>query len=245
MPDIRVLSDADAVVEAAARELEAAARELEALPSDAPFHLALAGGSTPEVLYRRLAKVPSAWNRLHVWFGDERCVAPDHPDSNFGMATRAWIGALPAERVHRMQGELAPEMAARAYEDELRAAFGDVVWPRFDVVLLGVGEDGHTASLFPGTAATHERARWVAANHVPKLDTWRITLTFPVLNAAQRIWILAVGPRKAEILRDVLGDVRDPARWPVQAVQPTIGELVWWLDEAAAPGLDHAEPRTP
>ena len=116
----------------------------------------------------------------------------------------------------------------------MRGVFGDVAWPRFDLVLLGVGEDGHTASLFPDTAATDERTKWVAANHVPKLDTWRITLTFPVLNAAKRIWILAVGPKKAEILQGVLGDVRDSARWPVQAVQPKRGELVWWLDEAAA-----------
>lgn len=238
MPDIRVLADGDAVVEAAARELLA-------LQSGAPFHLALAGGSTPEALYRWLANVPTAWDRVHVWFGDERCVAPDHPDSNYGMASRAWTHALPPERVHRMKGELAPEAAAYLYANEMRGVFGDVAWPRFDLVLLGVGEDGHTASLFPGTAATQERTEWVAANHVPRLDTWRLTLTFPVLNAAKRIWILAVGPKKAEILQDVLGDVRDPARWPVQAVQPSNGDLVWWVDDAAAAELDRGEPRTP
>ncbi len=231
MPELRVLDGGDAVVEAAAREIVA-------LQGDAPFHLALAGGATPEALYRRLAKEPvSTWDRLHVWFGDERCVAPDHADANSGMASRAWTSMLPDDRVHRMRGELAPEVAAYAYEAELRAAFGDGVLPRFDLVLLGVGEDGHTASLFPGTTATHEQTRSVVANHVPRLDTWRITLTFPVLDAAKRVWILAVGARKAEILRDVLGEVRDPARWPVQAVQPVNGELVWWLDDAAATHL--------
>jgi 6-phosphogluconolactonase len=223
MPELRVFANSDAVVETAAREIAL-------LQTDATFHLVLAGGSTPEALYRRLAS--SSFDRLHVWFGDERCVAPDHPDSNYGMASRAWTHALPQDRVHRMRGELAPDEAALLYANEMRRVFGDTAWPRFDLVLLGVGEDGHTASLFPGTTATDETEKWVAANHVPKLDAWRLTLTFPVLNAAKRIWIFAVGPKKAEIVRDVLG-ARDVARWPVQGVQPTNGEIVWWLDDAA------------
>jgi 6-phosphogluconolactonase len=222
MPEVRVLPDGDAVVEACTREIVA-------LQSGAPFHLALSGGSTPEALYRRLAK--ESLDRVHAWFGDERCVAPDHADSNYGMAMRAW--PLPADRVHRMRGELEPEAAAEQYASELRGVFGDTALPRFDLVLLGVGEDGHTASLFPATMATAEATKWVTANHVPKLDAWRLTLTFPVLNAAKRVWIVAVGAKKADIVKDVLGP-RDVARWPVQGVQPTSGELVWWLDAAAA-----------
>lgn len=222
MPELRVFADGDAVVEACAREIVA-------LQGTAPFHLALSGGSTPEALYRRLAS--ESLDQVHAWFGDERCVAPDHADSNYGMAMRAW--PLPADRVHRMRGELEPDAAAYLYANELRSVFGDFALPRFDLVLLGVGEDGHTASLFPGTTATHETNKWVVANHVPKLDAWRITLTFPVLNAARRVWVLAVGGKKAPIVKDVLGD-RDVARWPVQGVQPAVGELVWWLDEDAA-----------
>jgi 6-phosphogluconolactonase len=119
----------------------------------------------------------------------------------------------------------------------LRAEFGPVDLPRFDLVLLGVGEDGHTASLFPGTLAVTEQTRWVAPNWVPKLDSWRITLTMPVLCAGRRVWIFAVGGRKAAILRDVLGETHDPRAWPVQGVVPSDGSLVWWVDEAAAADL--------
>ncbi len=233
--EIRVYADAAVLVEAAAQALLEVQRR-------GPFHLALAGGSTPEALYRRIAQQSTAtWDRTQVWFGDERSVGPDHLDSNFRMAHDAMLARLPiaADAVHRMRGELPADEAAGLYEAELRAAFGDVEQPRFDLVLLGVGEDGHTASLFPGTAAlTAATTRWVAANFVPKLDTWRITLTMPVLCAATRVWIFAVGARKVEILRGVLGEVHAPERWPVQGVSPSPGALVWWLDEAAAAELE-------
>lgn len=231
--EIRVFADGDALVAAAAAAVLS-------MRDAGRLQLALAGGSTPEALYRRLAAAgASGWDHTEVWFGDERSVGPDHADSNYRMAHDAWLGhvAIAPRQVHRMPGELPADEAARQYEAELRHTFGEVALPRFDLVLLGVGEDGHTASLFPGTTALGEAARWVAPNYVPRLDTWRITLTMPVLCAAARVWIFAVGARKVEILRDVLGDVRDPARWPVQAVAPTDGALVWWLDEAAAAGL--------
>lgn len=231
--EVRLFADADTVVLAAADAM------VDARPGG-DFHFALAGGSTPEALYRRLADDDAQrWDRTHVWFGDERCVDPDHPDSNYRMANAAMLGRvpIPAEQIHRMRGELSADEAARRYEEDLRAVFGDVAWPRFDLILLGVGEDGHTASLFPGTLALDEKARWVAPNFVPQLGVSRVTLTMPVLCAAARVWIFAVGPKKAAILRDVLGDGHDPARWPVQGVVPTDGSLVWWLDEAAAAGL--------
>lgn len=230
--EIVVFDDAGALVEAAARELEERMRS--------GFSIALAGGSTPADLYRTIARtsVTGAWDHAHVWFGDERCVPPDHADSNYRMARETLLDPLrvPADHVHRMRGELPPPEAARRYADELHAHFGGVL-PRFDLVLLGIGEDGHTASLFPGTAALGERTAWVAANWVEKLASHRITLTYPVLRNAAAVWIFAVGGRKAEILAQVLDGSRDPARHPVQGVRLAEQPVRWWLDAAAAAAL--------
>lgn len=231
--ELRIFEDADALVTAAA----AALLEVRAA---GPCHIALAGGSTPEALYRRIADLaPGGWDDTQLWFGDERGVGPEHADSNWRMAKDAFMHrvAIAPEQVHRMRGELTADDAAYEYEAELRASFGAVPWPRFDIVLLGVGEDGHTASLFPGTTALGETTRWVVPNWVPKLDTWRITLSMPVLCAAKQAWIFAVGARKAAILREVLGGREDPRAYPVQAVVPSDGGLVWWIDEAAAAEL--------
>lgn len=235
---VRVLDDGPALVRAVADAF--IERASEAVSTRARFDVALAGGSTPAELYRTLARADPAppWDRTQLWFGDERWVPSAHPDSNYRMAHETLLGpaGLSDARVHRVETELEPEVAASRYEDEMRAAF-PAGMPRFDLVLLGIGEDGHTASLFPDTAALDERVRLVAANWVPKLSAHRITLTFPVLKAARTIWVLAVGERKAAIVREVLDGPVDPHRLPVQAARPANGEVVWWLDAAAASAL--------
>ncbi len=214
-----------------------------ALAQHGRFNLALAGGSTPRGVYRHLAEHSASslpWDQVHLFFGDERHVPPDHPDSNYRM-TRESLLANPALRphVHRIESELEPGLAADRYEVDLRAHF-DVpppAQPSFDLILLGMGTDGHTASLFPGTSALQVTDRVVVANRVPQLNTDRITLTFPCLNAARRVLFLTAGADKAAMLADVLRG--DPAgtTYPSQLVQPHSGRAVWMIDEAAAKNL--------
>ncbi len=212
------------------------------------FTVALAGGSTPGRLYQLLGDPPYrdrvAWDRVEWFWGDERAVPPDHPDSNYGMAAAALLDKLdlPPERIHRIRAERADrEAAARDYQVEIARAFGvtpEGALPVFDLVLLGLGADGHTASLFPGTAALRERRRWVVSHLVPPLDTERITLTPPVLNRAREIRFLVAGADKAAALRAVVRGPRDPERLPAQAIRPEGGRLVWLVDRAAARDLD-------
>jgi 6-phosphogluconolactonase len=206
------------------------------------FHVALAGGSTPQLLYRLLAseyREQIDWTRTHIYFGDERCVAPDHPDSNYGMAREALLRhvAIPPGQVHRIEAEDPdPHAAARRYSDLLHRLLPR---PRprgtgqFDLVLLGLGPDGHIASLFPDTAILDEHRAWVAAVHVDKLRAWRISLTFPAINAARHIALLVAGDNKASIIRDVIGKPGAAARYPAGLLRPA-GELEWFLDHAAA-----------
>lgn len=239
-PQLTIQADRDRLFRAVARRLAAAARR--DVAGRGAFHWALAGGSTPEGLYRLLAgpdfahRVP--WAGVHVWFGDERCVGPDHPDSNYRMAREALLDhvPLPPAQVHRMPGEAPPAEAASGYAAALRAELpeGPGGAPVLDLVLLGLGPDGHVASLFPGTAGL-EAAEPAAAVHVPKLDAWRLSLTLPVLNAARRVWILASGPDKAAVVREALAPP-GPAPLPVQRLA-SAGEWVWFLDEAAAAEL--------
>jgi 6-phosphogluconolactonase len=203
------------------------------------FTVALAGGSTPRRLYERLASAPWVdrvpWHRVEVFFGDERAVPAEHPESNYGMAKRALLDRVPSA-AHRMEAE---KDAADAYArilDERIARRRDGV-PVLDLVLLGMGEDGHTASLFPGTAALRERARWVVMNDVPQLATRRMTLTYPVLNAADRVFVLIAGAAKRALVAECLAAAGDPGAAPVRpvlGVRPAAGELVWYLDAAAA-----------
>jgi 6-phosphogluconolactonase len=206
-----------------------------------PFTVALSGGGTPRLLYRTLAADPfrseMPWDRVELFFGDERAVPPSHGDSNFRMVKEALLDHVPV-RAHRMAAEADD---AAAYEKLLaeRVAEKRGGFPVLDVVLLGVGKDGHTASLFPGTPALDETARWVVMNDVPQLDTRRMTLTYPVINNARHVWILATGADKREIVGACLaaaGDAEAQRRWPVLGVRPTHGELVWWLDETSAGG---------
>lgn len=209
------------------------------------FSIALSGGETPKKLFALLTdpyfRERLSWDKWHVFWGDERCVPSDSDDSNFKAARDALLSRvpIPASHIHRMAGEVTPAMeAARAYEREIHLFFQKEPLPRFDVMLLGVGDDGHTASLFPGTSALDENERWVTAVQVDRLKIpARITMTFPVLNVARRILILCSGDNKAAVVRDVFHP-EAPLRYPIQRVKSLPdGEVVWLLDKAAVSKL--------
>jgi 6-phosphogluconolactonase len=243
--EVRVLPDTAALARAATDEFTRSART--AVAAQGQFTVALAGGSTPKAIFaliaadelRELNKL--SWDKVHVFFGDERHVPPDHSDSNYRMANAALLAKVPIPpgNIHRVQTELDAAFAAANYEAELRRVFalrpGDV--PRFDLVMLGMGPDGHTASLFPGTAALEERRALVVSNWVEKLKSHRITLTYPVLNAAAEVMFVAGGADKAEMLRNVLRGDPSGQSYPAQLVKPQGGQLIWLVDEAAAARL--------
>ena len=201
------------------------------------FVVALAGGSTPEATYETLARDHAGtvdWPNVHVFFGDERTVPPDHEDSNYRMAKKALLDHVPVGSVHPMRGELPPEEAAASYEEELKEFFGDgpVV---LDLVMLGIGGDGHTASLFPETSALSVTDRLVVANPVLKLETTRLTLTAPVLSAARDVFFLVAGEGKAGALKEILEGEEDPRAYPAKFVQPENGPT--WMVDGEAAGL--------
>jgi 6-phosphogluconolactonase len=234
---VHVYESPEELAEAAAREF--ASRADEAIGERGRFAVALAGGSTPKATYEILARDYSGlidWSNVHFFFGDERSVPPDHEDSNYGMAREALLDHVPAGSVHRMQGELPPDEAAEAYEQELRDFFGSEELPRFDLILLGIGDDGHTASLFPETSALEVHDRWVVANPVLKLETTRITLTVPVINAARAVYFLVAGEGKARALAEILEGDPDPREYPASLIQPQDGPR-WRLDRPAASKL--------
>jgi 6-phosphogluconolactonase len=173
---------------------------------------------------------------VHLFFGDERCVPPDHPDSNYAMAYETLISQvpIPAKNVHRIIGEGNPAENATAYENQLRIFFAGLSWPRFDLVLLGMGDDGHTASLFPGSEELNEKSKWVVATRMERLSQDRITLTVPVFNHAARVMCLVTGAGKAERLAQVLHPQPGSESLPAQAIQPFEGSLEWLVDDAAA-----------
>ena len=238
-PAVTVLRDPEALAEAAARLIADAAAE--SVAARGRFTIALAGGLTPAATYAKLALPPFqdriAWARTWVFFGDERAVPPDHPESNYRMAHETLLSKVPvpAGQVLRIRGEAAdPETAAVEYAKALAEAFGTRrgELPRFDLVLLGLGVDGHTASLFPGSPVLREVYRAVAAVHagaaaIPQ----RLTLTLPVLNAAARVVFLVTGAEKAKVVKAVLVE---RAMLPAAMVSPEGGELVWLVDRAAA-----------
>jgi 6-phosphogluconolactonase len=238
-PEIRILKTAAELFEAAATEF--AARASQAVQARGRFTVALSGGSTPKALYSLLASKPDIpWDKIYFFWGDERHVPPDHPDSNYRMTSEALLSKVPVrqENIFRIHAEEkdAPA-AALQYEQALQDFFhlSPGQFPRFDLVLLGIGTDGHTASLFPGTAALNETQRLVVANWVPKLSAHRLTFTFPVLNAAACVIFLASGPDKAAILHQVLEN--SSADLPSQRVHPSNGELLWLIDGPAATAL--------
>lgn len=237
---VRVASAGD-VAEYAANQVAALA-EL-ALAERGRFLLVLSGGSTPSALYTLLATPHYAsridWARIHVFWGDERMVPPDDPVSNFHRAQTTLLDhvPIPEPQIHRIHGELPPEVAAAEYEGEIRCLFAAPkaaeTLPRFDLVLLGLGDDGHTASLFPHTAALCECERLVVENDVPALAAWRVTMTAPLPNAAAEILFLVTGAGKAPTLHDVLEAPNCPDDRPAQLIQPVNGRLRWIVDEAA------------
>ena len=245
MRTIRRFPDAEAVSRAAGQDLVELARA--AIAERGRFCVALSGGSTPRRMYEILGEAPRwariDWRRVEFFWGDERAVPPDHPDSNYGVAATVLLRKLdvPAERIHRIRGEL-PDVdeAAALYQDELARVFATPVEglpPIFDLILLGMGADGHTASLFPYSQALTERRRWVVGNTVPKLGQSRVTMTFPILNRAAEVRLLVTGADKTGALKEALAGPREPERLPVQAVVPESGRLVWLVDRAAAAGL--------
>lgn len=237
---IEVLPTPGDLFRAAAEEFVRVGRA--AIAERGRFTVALSGGSTPRSLYSLLAKNYAAfdWHRTFLFFGDERHVPPDHQDSNYRMVNEALLSRvpIPAENVYRIHAELPDAaMAASGYEDKLRTFFklGPGEFPHFDLVLLGLGSDGHTASLFPESEGLKEQFRLVIANWVEKFKTHRITFTFPVLNHAADVMFLVSGPDKAEKVSEILEGHHVPP-YPAQHVQPE-GRLVWMLDEEAAAGL--------
>ena len=245
-PTLRVLDNLRQVGEATADEFIARAKR--AIAHHGRFTVALSGGSTPKalhaVLVERTVKDPQLidWSRVQVFWGDERHVPPDDSDSNFRMANETLLSKvpIPAANIHRMRCEN-PDAAqvAAEYDRELVKVFavkGEDQLPRFDFILLGMGPDGHTASLFPGTAAVHELKKRVVANWVPKLNTWRVTFTRPVINQAECVLLMVAGQDKANALHEVMGQ-GSPDQYPVKYVQPTHGELIWIVDRAAAAEL--------
>jgi 6-phosphogluconolactonase len=237
--EIKIAPDATELIhEAAERIVEAAGR---CVGEKDGFSIALSGGHTPQGLYELLAgnayRTRIDWAKMNIFFGDERCVPPDSDQSNFRMANIALLSKvpIPAGQIHRMRGEIDPQAAAKEYGELLKASFGE---GGMDMILLGMGDDGHTASLFPGTQALQERKHRCVANHVEKLNTWRITMTAPFINRAAAVIILAAGKDKSGRLHEVLEGPRDPDRLPIQLIQPETGTLTWLLDAAAAGMLE-------
>jgi 6-phosphogluconolactonase len=244
-PEIEVLKDdstlarrvADLILEQAQAAIDARGR----------FSLVLTGGDSPVPLYRLLAEDPAyknfPWKKTICLFGDERHVPPDNPDSNYLQAKKTLFhtGLVPEENIYRFHAEIPdPEKAAEDYENTLRGLFPDQEclngFPRFDVVLLGLGANGHTASLFPCTKALHEKNRWAVANKVPELEKHRLTLTFPTLNAAREIYLESIDLRIKEIVANVLkAEEKDFYPFPVQNIEPVSGNYHWFLTEATAP----------
>jgi 6-phosphogluconolactonase len=239
--EIRILADGAAIAKRAAQEFVQAAAE--AVRAKGSFNVALAGGSTPKALYSLLVSDPALrsqvpWDKIHLFFGDERHVPPDHPDSNFRMASEAMISKSPLkpEQVTRIKGEYPDaDQAALEYEKALREYFhlkaGE--YPRFDLVLAGMGNEGHTLSLFPGTKALHADGRIVVRNWIGKLCSERITLTAPAASNAARIIFMVTGADKAPALKAVLEGPCEPEQLPAQLLQPQNGKLLWLVDAAA------------
>lgn len=209
--------------------------------------IAISGGTTPKAMFALLAdpaqpflkQIP--WDKLDLYWVDERCVPPTDADSNYRMTNEALLSKVPLapERIHRMEGELDPVAAAARYESTIRNTFRleGAETPTFDLVLLGMGDDGHTASLFPHTEAINDLTDIVTANHVPQKDTWRITLTWPVINQGREVAFLIEGAAKAQVLHDVLLGPYQPDTYPSQIIRPASGRLTFLLDPAAASKL--------
>jgi len=241
----RVLPTPAATARAAAQFFSDVA--LKAATERGVARIAISGGTTPKSMFELLAdpgepflkQVP--WDRIELYWVDERCVLPDHAESNYRMTKEALLSKapLPEERVHRMEGELEPEVAAARYESVIRNTFKleGAETPTFDLILLGMGDDGHTASLFPHTEALNELSRIVVPNHVPQKDAWRLTLTWPVINQGREAAFLIEGGAKAQVVHHVFLGPYQPDTYPSQIIRPANGRLTLLLDRAAAAKL--------
>ena len=233
---IRVLSDLEALSQAAAALFAELAKE--AVHDRGRFSVALSGGNTPRRLYEILANAPYLkkieWQVVHIFWSDERCVPPDDARSNFRMARETLLDrvALPAENIHAIQGDLPPAEAAGRYEAELRKFFGDLQ-PTLDLILLGMGDNAHTASLFPHTAVLEEKKRWVAEVYVAEQTMFRVTFTPPFVNQARQVIFLVSGVDKAVALQNVLEGAYQPQEYPAQLIRPNGAHPIWMVDRAA------------
>jgi len=238
--DIRVIENpAELAVQAAAFFADQAKR---AIAERGVFYVLLSGGRTPMLLFESLSELRLPWEKIHFFWGDERMVSPDHPESNYHNAERALLSRIriPDENIHRVPTEVGPPgEVARLYQQEMKKAFPSGEWPRFDLAIQGIGVDGHTASLFPDSPSEHDSPDWVIAPYVEKLGMFRISVSLGVLNAARVVFFLVSGEDKAEIVRKLL---RYPKAHrgllPAERVQPVQGSLFWFLDQAAASRLE-------
>ncbi|MEP7292846.1 MAG: 6-phosphogluconolactonase [Chloroflexota bacterium] len=244
MSQMRVYPTRIAAAHAVAAQFAAAAER--AITTKGRFTVVLAGGSTPRDVYRLLASDDYAaaveWEYTQVFWGDERCVPLNDPENNGRMARETLLDhvPIPTDHIHRIPSQLAPEDAALEYEQTLRTYFFErgLEQPEFDLVLLGLGAEGHTASLFPHSPVLHEQERWVAATYVERMNSWRVTLTPVALNSAAKVIFLVVGEEKAEALREILSEPKTPDELPAQIVDPPHGRVLWIIDQAAAGLLD-------
>ncbi len=242
---IFVFDDISSLEEAAAREIVRTVRN--AVSRRGVCHVALAGGATPRGVYARLSEEPHRgridWSKTRLFWGDERCVPPDEAESNYRIAHEALLSKVPLNEgsVHRIPVELGPERAAAAYEEKIRAVVGGAA-PRFDLILLGMGADGHTASLFPNTPALRQEPRLVAPTVAPKPPRRRVTLTLRAINAARKVLFLVAGGEKARTLARVLEDGGEASEGslPASLVRPPKGRLLWMVDRSAAARLSSA-----
>ena len=247
-PIIRTFPDAEAVSRGASEEFVRCARE--AIAARGRFIVTLSGGSTPKRMFEMLADKPCRdqveWAKVHIFWGDERSVPPDHKDSNYRMAHEAMLARLPipVAQIHRIEAERTDrDAAAHDYQTAIAKTLGvDAKGPppAFDLVLLGMGPDGHTASLFPGTTALTETTRWVVVNFVPKFNTDRVTLTTSILNKARQVLFLVAGADKTQPLFEVIEGPPDTTRLPSQLIKPTAGALIWFVDRLAVAKLSNA-----
>lgn len=242
MPKIHKFPDEAQLAQAAAQSIiEIGLQKIEV---QGRFTLTLSGGGTPKATYRLLPEMAAArgldWNQVYVLFGDERCVPPDHPESNYGMARQSFLNQIeiPSENILPMLCTISPDEAALAYEQELRELLTNQWDGRLDLILLGLGTNAHTASLFPGSEALEEKERLVLPVYVDEWESWRLTMTPPALNSAERVIFLVQGQSKAEAVAHVFEGPYDPQHWPAQVVQPEDGQADWFMDEAAASRLE-------
>jgi 6-phosphogluconolactonase len=234
-PRILALDTPEIVAEKAVQDFVAHVRET--LEHKDRFSVALPGGATPKLFFSRLAQEPYRseipWDKIWVFWGDERCVPPEHPESNYGLARQLLLDKVPVKNSHvfRIRGEDPPAETARTYSKTLHDAFRmDGEWPAFDLIILGMGPDGHVASLMPGTAALQEERRWVVENVVRSLQTVRITMTLPVINRARHVWFLVTGVKKAPAFARAQGGPH--IECPASLVHPPTGEVRWYVDKA-------------